>query len=311
MFIFLSLAHTGKVLAHADIPELGTVHFDDDELWTEGTYEGVNLRIIAAHELGHALGLGHSRFGSSLMAPIYAGYRPNFRLHDDDVRGIQALYGKNEQTVEEENVLTTESPTIPADPTPTSLMPNPCTDNLDAIILGPHGKTYAFKGDYMWTITDLGISPLIHIRLLWKDLPGNIDAAVHSPRTDRTYFFKGDKVWRYTDFILNPGYPKRLTRVPPRLNAALYWEGNKKIFLFKGDVYWQWDELGWSNLSSKKISNLFTGVPSQVDAALTWKNGKIYFFKGDQYWRVNSQLRVDRGYPLSKAERWMQCQNFD
>ncbi|OCT95700.1 matrix metalloproteinase-19 [Xenopus laevis] len=302
----------GKVLAHADIPELGTVHFDEDEFWTEGTYEGVNLRIIAAHELGHALGLGHSRFRSALMAPIYFGYKPNFRLHDDDVKGIQALYGKKDK-IEEGVVLTTEAPAISSDPTPTSLTPDPCNDNLDAIILGPYGKTYAFKGDYVWTITDFGISPLIRIQSLWKGLPGNLDAAVHSPRTQRTYFFKGDKLWVYTNFKLNPGYPKLLTRVPSNINAALYWEVNKKIFLFKGDGYWQWDELGWSNLSMypKKISSLFTGIPSQLDATVTWKNGKIYFFKGDKYWRVNKQLRVERGYPLSKAERWMQCYYFD
>ncbi|KAM9320455.1 matrix metalloproteinase-19 [Gastrophryne carolinensis] len=299
----------GKVLAHADIPELGTVHFDEAEYWTEGTYLGVNLRIIAAHELGHALGLGHSRFSNALMAPVYAGYKPNFRLHDDDVKGIQALYGKRQINGYDKVPSTTA--VAPTSPGPTTSVPDPCHDNLDAIISGPYGKTYAFKGDYVWTVTDYGIGPLMKIKSMWKGLPGNLDAAVYSKRTKRTYFMKGDKLWRFTDFKLNSGYPKLITRVPANIQAALYWEGNQKIFLFKDDEYWQWDELAWSNLQPKKISSLFTGIPGKLDAALTWKNGKIYFFKGDKYWRVSKQLRVDRGYPLSKAERWMQCVHLD
>uniref|UniRef100_A0A8C5L2Q5 Matrix metalloproteinase-19 n=1 Tax=Jaculus jaculus TaxID=51337 RepID=A0A8C5L2Q5_JACJA len=299
----------GRVLAHADIPELGSVHFDEDELWTEGTYRGVNLRIIAAHELGHALGLGHSRYTQALMAPVYAGYRPFFKLHPDDVAGIQALYGKKSPETRDKEEEQVAVPTVSPVTTEPSPMPNPCSGELDAMMLGPRGKTYAFRGDYVWTVTDSGLGPLFRVSSLWEGLPGNLDAAVYSPRTQWIHFFKGDKVWRYINFKMSPGFPKKLNRVEPNLDAALYWPLNQKVFLFKASGYWQWDELAQTDLSRypKPIKELFTGVPDHPSAALSWRDGRVYFFKGKEYWRLNRQLRVEKGYPRKIAHNWMHC----
>ena len=71
----------------------GDAHFDDDERFTTGTRDGVNLDWVAVHEFGHSLGLGHSGVLESIMYPWYKGYVPDIKLNDDDVKGIQELYG--------------------------------------------------------------------------------------------------------------------------------------------------------------------------------------------------------------------------
>jgi len=82
----------GTVLAHGFYPPpnggeiAGDIHFDDAETW--------NLefaKLVALHELGHALGLKHSATADSIMWPYFNISKKV--LHPDDIAGIHALYG--------------------------------------------------------------------------------------------------------------------------------------------------------------------------------------------------------------------------
>lgn len=55
---------------------------------------GYSLFLVAAHEFGHALGLDHSTVPEALMYPMYS-FTEEHPLHEDDVRGIQYLYGES------------------------------------------------------------------------------------------------------------------------------------------------------------------------------------------------------------------------
>jgi hypothetical protein len=86
----------GDVLAHASFPNPYDdrqvfLHFDDDERWVDSNTRNVDLLTVAAHEIGHTLGLAHSNDPGALMFPSYDG--PRRFLGDDDIAGVQALYG--------------------------------------------------------------------------------------------------------------------------------------------------------------------------------------------------------------------------
>ncbi|KAM8816615.1 matrilysin [Rhynchonycteris naso] len=88
----------GNILAHAFAPGPGLggdAHFDEDERWTDGSSLGINFLYATTHELGHSLGLGHSSDPNAVMYPTYEDKdSENFKLSQDDIEGIQRLYGE-------------------------------------------------------------------------------------------------------------------------------------------------------------------------------------------------------------------------
>lgn len=89
----------GNTLAHAFFPppcggpNAGDLHFDEAERWIEDPgASGILLQQVAIHEIGHLLGLSHSRVQAAIMYAYYAPDRVN--LHQDDIAGIRALYGE-------------------------------------------------------------------------------------------------------------------------------------------------------------------------------------------------------------------------
>lgn len=143
---------------------------------------------VAAHELGHSLGLGHSSVRDSLMAPFYQKYKPKFKLHQDDILAIQALYGPRETAITPEK----PQPPKPVDPDPSGDGPDLCQDSvIDAVTRLSDGSTYVFKGNHYWKVETNGLADGYPRRISsdWDGLPGNLDAGL-TWADGKTFFFK-------------------------------------------------------------------------------------------------------------------------
>jgi len=84
----------GNILAHAFYPQDGRLHYDADENWsTDPAMDQIDLETVTVHEIGHLLGLYHSKdHPEAIMYPTTQRGSKKRDLSQDDIDGIHALY---------------------------------------------------------------------------------------------------------------------------------------------------------------------------------------------------------------------------
>ncbi|KFP05996.1 Stromelysin-2 [Calypte anna] len=295
---FYSFDGPGGTLAHAYPPSSGIggdAHFDEDENWTKfTTYSGYNLFLVAAHELGHSLGLGHSNVFGALMYPIYmATDTRDYRLPQDDIDGIQALYAMT--------------------PSKTPARPEDCDPHLtfDAITT-LRGEILFFKGSYVWRRSPY-FSGIEHdtISSFWPSLAPGFDAAYEIDKKDRVLFFKDDQYWAVSGYNIEPGFPRPIQNLGfptsvRKIDAAVHDQKTKKTYFFAGNKYWSFNENTQSMERGypRKIASDFQGIGHRVDAALQ-NNGLFYFFHESNQYEVD--IKSKKLIRTMKSNSWFNC----
>ncbi|XP_071427492.1 stromelysin-1-like isoform X2 [Pithys albifrons albifrons] len=279
---FIPFDGPGGALAHAYAPGKdvgGDAHFDEDETWTK------SIEV-------------YRKFDPSVLL-----------LHQDDITGIQYLYGPSSTTYENQRDSTEIKDTIEVkDPA----LPNTCGPNLtfDAVTTF-RGEIMFFKDKYIWRkhpavrTADINL-----ISSFWPRLPTGVDAAYEIPEKDEMVIFKGNEFWVVKGDTLLPGYPQKLytlgfSKDVTKIDAAFYNGNEEKIYYFIADKFWSYDKRSQSiGRKSSLIRDIFPGINGKIDAVFQHENF-LYFFCGRK--QLEFDLDKERVTRFLKTNSWFPC----
>jgi hypothetical protein len=128
----------GAVLAHTFYPPpnpepiAGDMHVNYDQAWSVNG--GLQLYAVMLHEMGHALGLGHSDTPSDVMYPYYQATR---HLGAGDIQALRTLYAAPTQPVTPAPTPGPTSPNTPANPDSPSFPVTPIAPTTPATPAAP------------------------------------------------------------------------------------------------------------------------------------------------------------------------------
>lgn len=291
-------------LAHAFGPGPGVggdTHFDDAEQWTAGP-NGFNLKIVAAHEIGHALGLRHSGNQDSLMYPNYRGSRPTNLLSSEDIANINALYSPVQ---------------FPIYLNPWwfhRLMGDRCAPDMSFDAVSTVGEAiFFFRGHYLWikhnTQSDIKEGPITNFM---PKIETNIDAAFWVPRRNTAYLIHESMFWTVKGSTVR-GKPRALSHFGfpvwvQEIDAAVHIVKTGRTLFFTHDIYWSYNEkrrvmdFGYPKYIYEDFPGLST--TETINAAFH-KEDFIYFFIGAQVYQYDYIQKHTVG--VEKANSWLGC----
>ncbi|XP_075210258.1 collagenase 3-like [Lycorma delicatula] len=301
----------GGILAHAFLPNkantLIEIHIDEAETWNlnlEGKVEDMNTSLFNTmiHEIGHALGIHHSFNKESVMYP-FLNRRTN--LSEDDIQAIQSLYGSREDTS------TTVRPVQPTKPTVTPIsVTDVCeikedeSDKIHYLLI--NGKLYVIFKRLSW-ILNIADETKYDTKNYYKPLELTDRLKFLSPAAS----FKGvtaiyqrpnGEIVLIEDqnlFMFNlhtqrliGGYPRNVClhfniAQPCKINGIVNTYTGKTYVIFNEDFVGEIDECSFTLIRTDLISNMFPGIPADIDGVVRFNNGLLYFFKNGNYYEYN------------------------
>lgn len=308
----------GGILAHAFYPyhssdRGGDIHFDDDEPWaanpntTELRKGAVDLFLVAVHELGHSLGLGHSPDPKSIMFPYYQTKTDSFALGDDDIRGMQELYIRRHLDEDNETGNNGEGrptanprPQRPARPRPpprprpttttttTTTTPRPRRPNPPPHRPHPRPTTApTYEGD-VETVDDHKEHDHKH-----RIPPPQSGHGGHDPGHDHGHGHDHDRGQP------GSGGGEEGNKVPDLCSGSYdaVAQIRGELFVFKGEYLWRLRQprevmQGYP----VPVRRMFPDLPEyvkRVDAVYQRDDGHIVIFTGDRYWVYDGSRFVE------------------
>ncbi|XP_003467841.2 matrix metalloproteinase-9 [Cavia porcellus] len=274
-----------------------TSNFDADKKWGFCPDQGYSLFLVAAHEFGHALGLDHSSVPEALMYPMYR-FLEGSPLHEDDVKGIQHLYGPGPGPKPRPPTTTTTTthepqptapstvcPTFPPDVRPTAGPTGPPAPGPTApTSAGPTGPPTAGPPP----APTKSLKPVNPCSVHMFDAIAEIQNYLH--------FFKDGWYWKFSEgrrrrlqgpFRISDTWPA----LPTRLDSAFEDPLSKKIFFFSGRQVWVYT--GTSLLGPRRLDKLGLGPEvSQVTGLLSRSAGKALLFSTERFWRFDVKTQT-------------------